>query len=184
MEPALQTAKIIVAKSHEQGEAITQLKLQKLLYYVQGWSRALLREWRFEDSIEAWDYGPVVYSVRQAFGSFGRGPITLDKEIFPADDLVIDTVLSIYGQHRAETLMALTHKDTPWQKNYIPLTERSVIPNADIEAYFSGGDALHTKIHAQFFDAYRDAKHNVCEWIPPGVASKEEKMAILASFGR
>lgn len=181
-ESAIQTAQIIVAKYHEQGDAVTQLKLQKLLYYVQGWSKALLKKWRFEDDIEAWAYGPVVYAVRQKFKSFGRGPIILDKEIFPADDLLIDTVLSIYGRHGAEDLVALTHKDAPWQKNYIPLTERTLIPNDDIEAYFSGGDAFRIKIHAQFFDTYRARLHDVREWTPPGVATAEEIAEIEAAL--
>jgi uncharacterized phage-associated protein len=180
-EPAIQTAQIIVAKMHERGEAITQLKLQKLLYYVQGWSKALLRQWRFQDNIEAWAHGPVVYSVRQKYASFGRGPIAQDSETYPPDDLLLDTVLSVYGQIGAEELVALTHKDAPWQKNYIPMEDRVLIPNDDIENFFSGSDVFKTKIHAHFFDAYRARKHDVRQWTPPGEASAEEIAEIEAA---
>ncbi len=179
---ALQTAQIILAKIHEQGEAITQLKLQKLLYYVQGWSKALLHKWRFEDPIEAWIYGPVIFSVRQKYADAGRGPINLDTEIFPPADLLIDTVLSIYGKRSAEELVALTHKDTPWQMNYIPMEERVLIPNEDLIGFFCSGDALKTKIHARFFDAYREKKYAIREWTPPRAASLEEIAEIEAAI--
>ena len=179
---ALQTAQIIVAKIHEQGEAITQLKLQKLLYYVQGWSKALLHKWRFEDPIEAWLYGPVVFAVRQKYADAGRGPINLDTEIFPPADLLIDTVLSIYGKRSAEELVALTHKDTPWQMNYIPMEERVLIPNEDLIGFFCSGEALKTKIHARFFDAYREKKYDIREWTPPREASLEEIAEIEAAM--
>jgi hypothetical protein len=62
------------------------------------------------------------------------------------------------------------------------MVERVSIPNEDIDAFFSGGEALQTKIHAQFFDAYRAKKHDVREWTPPGEATAEEIAEIEAAM--
>ena len=51
---------------HDQG-GISNLKLQKLLYYAQAWHLALYGEPLFRDRIEAWVHGPVVPPV---FGAF------------------------------------------------------------------------------------------------------------------
>src|SRR5882762_6202388 len=74
---ALDVAKylILLARSEEEPEFLSPMQLQKLLYYTQGWSLALLKEPMFDERIEAWAYGPVVKEVFQAFRNFGDGPI-------------------------------------------------------------------------------------------------------------
>ena len=47
----------------EDGDYISNLKLQKLLYYSQGCFLALRDEPLFDSPIEAWTYGPVVPEV-------------------------------------------------------------------------------------------------------------------------
>ena len=63
--PVLAVANKILAygASATNGELVSNLKLQKLLYYVQGFHLAVFGEPLFEEEIEAWMYGPVVPSV-------------------------------------------------------------------------------------------------------------------------
>lgn len=180
MTKATNIAEIVIAKFHEKGDAITQLKLQKLLYYIKGWGLVLSGQKAFEEPLEAWDFGPVVYSVRQKFADFGRGPLKLDHEIFPGDDALIDSILDVYGQHNAESLVALTHKDMPWQKNYIPFVERTQIPDDDLVEYFRDKAANSIAIHREFLDDYRAKKHNTVSWIPPGELSETEIASLEA----
>lgn len=42
------------------GDSITNLKLQKLVYYAQAWAVTLLGRKLFEEKVEAWAHGPVV----------------------------------------------------------------------------------------------------------------------------
>jgi uncharacterized phage-associated protein len=42
------------------GEDLTHLKLQKLVYYAQGFHLGLFDKPLFEEPIEAWAHGPVV----------------------------------------------------------------------------------------------------------------------------
>ena len=56
-------------------EFITPLKLQKLLYYIQGMALYIFDKPAFTDKIYAWAYGPVVDSVYQKYKSKGKTPI-------------------------------------------------------------------------------------------------------------
>jgi uncharacterized phage-associated protein len=55
--------------------ATSMPKLQKLLYYAQGYALALLGRPLFRDRIEAWDHGPVVPGVWQAHTQHQARPL-------------------------------------------------------------------------------------------------------------
>src|ERR1017187_8862366 len=67
MKMAISTAKKIADAflhiSHGNRSEITNLKLQKLLYYAQAWHLVLHEEAIFDESIEAWVHGPVVPEI-------------------------------------------------------------------------------------------------------------------------
>ena len=67
MKMAVSTAKAVADAflhiSTENRSGITNLKLQKLIYYAQAWFLALHDEALFDDPIEAWVHGPVVPEV-------------------------------------------------------------------------------------------------------------------------
>ena len=54
---------LLSAESYSGGELMTNMKLQKMLYYQQGFHLAYFDTPLFDDEIEAWMYGPVVKSV-------------------------------------------------------------------------------------------------------------------------
>jgi len=58
-----------------ESDFISNLKLQKLLYYAQGIHLALYGKPLFNDPIEAWQYGPVVDSVYQTYKTNGSDAI-------------------------------------------------------------------------------------------------------------
>src|SRR5690348_2726800 len=58
------------------GESISPLKLQKLLYFGHGWHLAITGEPLLSERIRAWKYGPVVESIYYQFRRFGNRPIT------------------------------------------------------------------------------------------------------------
>jgi len=54
------------------GDTISNLKLQKLLYYAQGLHLAIYRGAPlFEEQLLAWNYGPVVECVYSRFKEYG-----------------------------------------------------------------------------------------------------------------
>lgn len=98
-------------------EYITPLKIQKLLYYIQGLSAKVYGKPAFDNPIYAWAYGPVVNDVYQIYK--GRTPIktpTNSTKISEGLNKIIDIVISSYGQIESEKLIDLTHQEDPWIK--------------------------------------------------------------------
>ena len=62
MAAAMDVVRYLVelAGPNEEGEPMTHMRLQKLLYYVQGWHMAWYGRPLFAERIEAWQHGPVV----------------------------------------------------------------------------------------------------------------------------
>jgi uncharacterized phage-associated protein len=76
-------AKWFIAWTGQVEEArLSNLKLQKLLYYAQGHYLATAGQPLFDDRIQAWSHGPVVPTVYHEYKKFGRDNIVLDD----ADD--------------------------------------------------------------------------------------------------
>lgn len=119
------------------GDLISNLKLQKLLYYAQGVFLAVNDYPLFDDDIVAWQYGPVVESVYQEYKRFGSNGIVCDKsqkmtKISPEDAALLSEVMDEFGKYSAIGLMQMTHSETPWLT-----TERSgVISKEKIKQYF------------------------------------------------
>lgn len=122
MPRALTVAKYLVNLSDpDEGDLISNLKLQKLLYYAQGFALAILGRPLFDESIKAWEHGPVVPDVWHAFKEFGSSPIP------PSDDIdmgemsneeisLLNEVFNVYGQFSAWKLRNMTHEEPPWRQ--------------------------------------------------------------------
>jgi uncharacterized phage-associated protein len=121
MIPALQVAKYFVSQVDEEaGDSISNLKLQKLLYYAQGGFLACHDRPLFPEAIKAWAHGPVVPQVYHEYKKFGSGPIPVeqvDLDGYPSDVReVLDEVNAVYGQFSATKLRAMTHEEPPWRE--------------------------------------------------------------------
>lgn len=117
--------KILSKVNAEQGETISNLKLQKLLYYMQGYYLAYFGDPLFEEEIRAWQYGPVVPVVYDTYKQYGSGAIVLadgEKVIEfkkEEEEFLFDEVYEAYSQFSAVRLMNMTHDEEPWKKTKI-----------------------------------------------------------------
>ena len=59
----------------DSGDIISNLKLQKLVYYAQGFSLAFFGEALFSEPIEAWMHGPVVPALYRKYSHYGNGAL-------------------------------------------------------------------------------------------------------------
>jgi uncharacterized phage-associated protein len=139
---------------------LTQIEIQKLVYFAHGWHLALKDQELFPEQIEAWKYGPVVRKLYDAFKKFGNSQITqkaLDWTIGPQGKVaycypsiqspsvendavartVVQSVWSKYGLLPAFRLVEITHlPGSPWEQALA--NGNSFIPNDGIKAYFKG----------------------------------------------
>ena len=115
---------------------ISNLKLQKLLYYAQGMHLALYGEPLFNDSIVAWQYGPVVESVYQKYKANGADGIKMfenpEENFSEEEENTLQFTQITFGQFSAWKLSDMTHEETPWKSTEANCT----IPLAKIKKYF------------------------------------------------
>jgi uncharacterized phage-associated protein len=123
MPSALSVAKEFVRLAYEAegDDPVTNLRLQKLLYYAQGWSLAARRSQLFPEYIRGWRNGPVVTEVWSKFTGGGGRQITPDDvaDVPDAPDPIkafVGTVWESYKDYSAIGLVGLTHAETPWKK--------------------------------------------------------------------
>lgn len=132
--------KVLASTDIEQGETISNLKLQKLLYYLQGFFLAAYDKKLFDEPIEAWQYGPVVREAYQHFKSFGHQAITLEPDtaiigLEDEDEALFQEVLEVYGQYSAVKLMHMTHDELPWKSTFHE-NPQGVISEELLKQYF------------------------------------------------
>lgn len=117
-------------------DLITNLKLQKLLYYAQGCYLAITDEPLFDENILAWEHGPVVEEVYQKYKKYRSNGILFDgdyKNIIEKDDEeILIEVYNIFAKYSAWGLRNLTHAETPWKET----PKNGIISLESINTYF------------------------------------------------
>ncbi len=141
---ALDVAKALLHYTEEYNRPITNLHLQKLLYYAQGFSYAMTGYELFADDMYAWKYGPAVPRVYEYYHSYVAYPITpekIDIEQFDSyDTVIIREVARRIGGMDPWKLAKRVCQEPPWRKNcpmywsYSPCD--NIIPKEDIQGYF------------------------------------------------
>lgn len=137
-------AKWFVDWANAEDAGLSNMKLQKLLYYAQGHHLAKTGAPLFRDQIQAWSHGPVVPTVYKEFKRFGAEDVSLaDDDSFEWNQVDADTtqflnkVWNTYGGIAAWKLRNMTHAETPWKEHFEEGTYFTEIPIGDIQAYFS-----------------------------------------------
>lgn len=136
---------------------MSHLKLQKLLYLIEGYHLAYFGRALVEDEFQAWTHGPVSRKVFDSLKDKSRlyaevgyepGP---DSDVNPAKQIkslltedqmdLVDEVLDLYDKESGFDLEALTHAQTPWinARRGLPLGAKceNVISKEDMRQYFS-----------------------------------------------
>jgi len=112
---------------------VSNLALQKLLYYIQVFYSAIYGKIAFLNKCSAWDYGPVYGNIYYKYKQYGKGNIIdeMPTEIFETDlKTTIDYVVKYFGCFTGTVLMAFTHKEEPWLKAI--KTENKIVEKNDI----------------------------------------------------
>lgn len=144
MITAKKVAQYVIKFFHESEDLITNLKLQKLLYYIQGWHLGLHEKPLFEDDFQAWVHGPVQPAVYGDYKRYRWNPIAEDVpdiELSKEAKNHIDEVLEIYGMESAYMLERRTHQEAPWllARGNIDHTDEctNIISKESMKKYFS-----------------------------------------------
>lgn len=142
MHSASEVARWFLSRNNQKvledgGELISNLKLQKLLYYAQGTYLAITDTKLFNDPIVAWQHGPVVQNVYNEYRVNGSNGIEnfepIDLNNFDEEtNEILEAVYQNFGQYSAWKLREKTHNETPWKE-----TKRNdEIKTESIKEYF------------------------------------------------
>ena len=143
--------------SNEKGYGISNLKLQKILYFIQAYFLITVDEKCFKEKIEAWDFGPVVPEVYSEFKQYGAGnipsvsnymirdknhPWNYEKKKFDSsvinenDKKRIRAVIDEFADYSATYLVSLTQSQAPWYDAYQKYKNNEITVDA-IKEFFN-----------------------------------------------
>lgn len=145
MASALDVAAYIVELAEQIGEVITNMKLQKILYYSYAWYSVEVenREQLFPEPIEAWPYGPVIRAVYEVYKSNKADNIKQpegdgeSRNLSEVQRKIVEEVFLAYGKRSASELVDMTHNERPWSESYNPDYQREIIPSDLIYSFFA-----------------------------------------------
>ena len=139
---AITLSNYIIEKFIEQGASVTNLKLQKVLYYVQGYSLKFFGKPAFQEEIYSWQYGPVVpmaYYEYNRSGARQLSPSSSGKAILAPEQMkLINRIVDACKKIPSSTLVTKTHNEDPWKYSYVG----EVISIEKIISYFSRNNPL------------------------------------------
>ena len=132
------------------GEPMTNMRLNKMMYFAQGWHLARYGEPLFADDFQAWEHGPVIRKIYDRFRVCGKNSIddTAGRYSFSAftdrqKQLLMD-VMAHYDGYTTSRLRNMTHEaGTPWRDAYVK-DANNTISKESIEAYFRKLNPLPT----------------------------------------
>ena len=112
---------LYLAENEIEAEPITPLRLQKLLYYVQGWSWGYTAQPMFADSLKAWPHGPVVVRVYERYKGAEASPLRASgkrawSSLTVRERELIEGVWEAHKQYSASALREKTHREPPWME--------------------------------------------------------------------
>lgn len=147
---AIDVANFVIYLANEQvvgdgdeREGVTNLKLQKILYFVEAYCLSVKDRSIFNEPIVAWEYGPVVLDVYYAFKKNGSDLIFPDKDykinLSEEDQDITKAVWEDFSKFSASRLVTMTHRHKPWIDAYQGgKTKGAEISREKIKEYYTG----------------------------------------------
>ena len=153
----LDVSRYIINYSNKKDYGISNLKLQKVLYFVQAYFLIQTKHPCFKEKIEAWDFGPVVPVAYSEYKQYGSTDIPTTKSFFIIDNdniwnskrvefediaisdydkSLINKVVDKFADYSATDMVQLTQHQFPWI-DAIVSNQSDEITNESIFKYFN-----------------------------------------------
>jgi uncharacterized phage-associated protein len=124
---AMDVAKYVISRCQNDNHPITNLQLQKMLYYIQYYFLINFGKPLFDDDFQAWKFGPVIYDVYKEYKIYGALPLEVDNdykdykiEIYNKEKELLEYVIKNVGAMYPWRLVEQTHaKGKAWDKIFM-----------------------------------------------------------------
>ena len=129
-----------------QCQDITNMALQKALYYVQGFYYAFYHTFLFKEDCEAWVHGPVYRDIYGRYSNCGFDAIdrmdNFDLSSLTGEEkLLLDSIIRHFCCYSGKTLESFIHTETPWVSARAGLptdaSSHKIISKQSIGEYFT-----------------------------------------------
>lgn len=120
--------------AQSEGKQLTNMQLQKLVYFAHGWHLALTGEPLLTDAVKAWTFGPVIPPLYNSLKMFGNGLVTefikrknsdtgeisvVKEPLTDYEERLLLRVWQVYGKMTGSEMSYLTHQPgTPWEATW------------------------------------------------------------------
>lgn len=133
-------ARYVINRCAQTNRPVNNLKLQKILYFVQAEFLVGTNKACFGDEIEAWNYGPVVPSVYFEYKTYGSTNIPDQGDegfsmISDQDQERLNAIIDSAAKYSASSLVEITHRQSPWKNAYHRVDK--IIHRSEIKGYFA-----------------------------------------------
>lgn len=153
----LDIARYVINYANEKETPISNLKLQKILYYIQAKFLVEKGDRCFNEDIVNWTYGPVIEKAYNEFREFGHKEITpqskyeeieydtnsrsikvlikdFKEEFLEINDKeLIKDVVEKYCKYKPFELVKKTHEEEPWRNT----NQNDIISTDSIKRYYT-----------------------------------------------
>ena len=131
---AMDIARYAVNRRYEIDKPISNLQLQKILYFLQLVFASNTRSLLFPDQFEAWPYGPVIRDVYIEFSDYGGFPIRQGFSVVVGEEDLrsfLDAGIDLLAEKSPWELVRISHADgSPWDEVFNRKgLHKGVIPN-------------------------------------------------------
>lgn len=147
---AVDIARYVIDYSNYKKYRITNLRLQKILYFIQAAFLVFRQKLCFDDVIEAWGLGPVIPIVYHKYKGWADQNIPsvmdisskdiIDKEyskiIMKMDLSLIASMIDECSKYTTGQLVNITHAQEPWGNAYKNQTKNVITPDK-IKEFFA-----------------------------------------------
>lgn len=132
---ALNISASLLSEASTMNLSVTNLALQKYLYFIQLWNMKANKKPAFADDIEAWRHGPVIRDVYNKFRKYISSPIDPQDKVLQENKIVLDNdtyqvvqyVLQKYSELSDWDLVRMARATQAWEDAYIS-GETAIIP--------------------------------------------------------
>ena len=118
-------ADYIITRIKCEGQSfLSNLKLQKLLYYTQAWHLGIHKQSLFDGEFQAWIHGPVNRELYDRFAGDKdlyseielKDRIETNPSLTQSEKQFVDFILENYAKFSATQLERMTHNELPWKQ--------------------------------------------------------------------
>jgi len=146
MTSAIAVAQAFLDLAASEGQKLTNMQLQKLVFFSHGIHLAAFGDPLIVDPVKAWDFGPVIPPLYEKLRRFGRGDVDVNlapelrESLDPSgrEYQAIRGVWKAYGKHSGWALSNISHlPGSPWDVVWNKQSSRySDVPNDLIRDYY------------------------------------------------